>query len=104
MNNENELHQDLINRRIKQAVVLFAITAGFFVVAEHRAHVVPYLPWLLLLACPLMHLFMHRGHGRHQHDGRPKDPNQDMSGRAGGADVKPSLSAGLSQHTHGVRS
>ena len=22
-----------------------------------------YLPWLLVLACPLMHLFMHGGHG-----------------------------------------
>lgn len=24
-----------------------------------------FLPLLLLLACPLMHLFMHRGHGNH---------------------------------------
>lgn len=24
---------------------------------------VSYLPWLLVLACPLMHLFMHGGHG-----------------------------------------
>lgn len=23
------------------------------------------LPFLLLMACPLMHLFMHRGHGGH---------------------------------------
>jgi hypothetical protein len=29
------------------------------------------LVWLPLLACPLMHLFMHGGHGHggHQHDG-----------------------------------
>jgi hypothetical protein len=26
------------------------------------------LPWLLILACPLMHLFMHHGHG-HGHSG-----------------------------------
>jgi hypothetical protein len=26
------------------------------------------LPYLLLLACPLMHVFMHRGHGAgHKH-------------------------------------
>jgi hypothetical protein len=25
------------------------------------------LPWLLLAACPLMHVFMHHGHGGHQH-------------------------------------
>ncbi|WP_375177351.1 DUF2933 domain-containing protein [Marinobacter mobilis] len=31
------------------------------------------LPWLLVLACPLMHIFMHSGgggHGRHHHDSR----------------------------------
>jgi hypothetical protein len=25
-----------------------------------------YLPYLFFLACPLMHLFMHRGHGGHR--------------------------------------
>ena len=40
---------------------------GFFLVAEHKAHVLPFLPFLLLLACPLMHVFMHRGHGDHNH-------------------------------------
>lgn len=43
----------------------FLAIAGYFLLTEHRAHVVPYLPFLLLLACPLMHLFMHRGHGGH---------------------------------------
>lgn len=32
---------------------------------EHRVHFIQFLPFLILLACPLMHLFMHRGHGRH---------------------------------------
>ena len=68
MNVEDLFRHDLINRRIKQVFVLFAIVAGFFLLAEHRAHVVPYLPWLFLAACPLMHMFMHHGHGRH-HDG-----------------------------------
>jgi hypothetical protein len=39
----------------------------FFLLSEHRAHVLSALPLLLLLACPLMHLFMHRGHGGHGH-------------------------------------
>lgn len=48
----------------------FLAIAGYFLLSEHRAHVVPYLPFLLLLACPLMHLFMHRGHdGRGEHGG-----------------------------------
>jgi len=56
-------------RRMSQVFVLFAIIAGFFLVAEHGAHVIPYLPWLLLLACPLLHVFMHHGHGGHNHGG-----------------------------------
>ena len=45
--------------------VLVAI-AGFFLWQEHRAHVLGILPYLLLAACPLIHLFMHGGHGGHQ--------------------------------------
>jgi hypothetical protein len=40
-------------------------------IAEHWAHLLPYLPWVFLAACPLMHLFMHGGHG-HRHDGAPQ--------------------------------
>jgi len=51
----------------------FLAVAGFFLFTEHRAHVLGILPWLFLLACPLMHLFMHHGHGgsgqhTHHHD------------------------------------
>lgn len=35
---------------------------AFFLVTEHTAHVLGALPYLLLLACPVMHLLMHRGH------------------------------------------
>ena len=42
--------------------VLLAI-AAFFLWTEHRAHVLGALLWLLLAACPLMHLFMHGSHG-----------------------------------------
>ena len=47
----------------------FLAIAGFFLLTEHRAHVFGVLPFLLLLACPLMHIFMHRGHGGHHHQG-----------------------------------
>ena len=53
----------------------FVAVAGFFLFTEHRAHVFGVLPYLLLLACPLMHLF--HGHGGHHHpepDGKPEDP------------------------------
>jgi hypothetical protein len=47
----------------------FLAIAGFFLFTEHRAHVLGALPFLLLLACPLMHLFMHHDHGGHDHRG-----------------------------------
>ncbi|MFZ5697960.1 MAG: DUF2933 domain-containing protein [Pseudomonadota bacterium] len=45
----------------------FLAIAAFFLLTEHRAHVFGLLPFLLLLACPLMHIFMHRGHGGPHH-------------------------------------
>ena len=48
------------------ALCVFLAIAAFFLWVEHRAHVLGVLPWLLLAACPLLHLFMHRGgHGGH---------------------------------------
>ncbi|UPT76065.1 MAG: DUF2933 domain-containing protein [Elusimicrobiota bacterium] len=42
---------------------------------EHRGHLLRALPYLILLACPLMHLFHGRAHqGKHeeaQHDITP---------------------------------
>ena len=45
--------------------LLLVITGGFFLWAEHKAHIMGALPYLILLLCPLMHFFMHRGHGGH---------------------------------------
>ena len=52
----------------RAALVLlgFVAVAAFFLWSEHRAHALGALPYLLLLACPLMHLFMHHGHGGHR--------------------------------------
>ncbi len=49
--------------------VVLAAVAGWFLWAEHRAHLLGALPYVLLLACPLMHVFMHRG--GHGHHGKP---------------------------------
>ncbi len=41
---------------------LFLSIAIFFLWQEHRAHILGLLPYALLLACPVIHLFMHHGH------------------------------------------
>lgn len=51
----------------------FLAIAGALLFTEHRAHVLGALIWLPLLACPLMHIFMHRGHGRHGGNGGQHD-------------------------------
>lgn len=47
-------------------ILMFALLAvgGYYVIAEHGAHLWASWPLLILLACPLMH-FMHGGHGSH---------------------------------------
>ncbi len=57
----------------------FLALAVFLLWGEHRVHLLGALPYLLLLACPAMHLFMHHGHGNHQ----PAD-DQDVALRPGG--------------------
>jgi hypothetical protein len=54
---------------------LFLAIALFFLWEEHRAHILGAVPYLLVMACPIIHLFMHRGHGHghgrggHRHEG-----------------------------------
>lgn len=47
------------------AVIGFGLVIAFYILREHYEHALGALPYLLLLACPLMHLFMHHGHGGH---------------------------------------
>lgn len=44
-----------------------AVVVLFFVLREHWGHALGFLPYLVLLACPLMHLFHgHGGNGHHR--------------------------------------
>jgi hypothetical protein len=56
-----------LSTKSKAGIVLFGflIIAGALLFTEHRAHVLGLFIWLPLLACPLMHVFMHGGHGHH---------------------------------------
>lgn len=59
---EHHHKQPSLTGRAKIAWIVFAAIAAFYLWTEHRAHWINILPFLLLLACPLMHLFMHSGH------------------------------------------
>ena len=63
------------NARIGLVFAGFAIIAGALLFTEHRAHVLGLLIWLPLLACPLMHFFMHGGHHHHQGGRGPSSDN-----------------------------
>jgi hypothetical protein len=54
------------------AVTLSAAAAGVYLLLTHTGHLLFALPYLILLLCPLLHVFGHRhGHGHsreHRHD------------------------------------
>lgn len=45
------------------AIAAFGATLAYLFFGEHRVHLLGYLPFLFLLACPLLHMTMHGGHG-----------------------------------------
>jgi hypothetical protein len=96
MNDHVEHGHDGWSLRAKIAFGVFAAIAAFLLIAEHRAHVVPFLPWIFLAACPLMHLFMHRGHGGHAgHRGHAVGRSQDAAtGRPSGTDLRDDATGG----------
>ena len=56
---------------------IFLAIAVFLLTTEHQAHILGAAPYVLLLLCPFIHLFMHGGHGDHRgrngHEGHTAD-------------------------------
>lgn len=70
---ENKSSSGFWTSKAGLATIGFLLIGAFLLLSEHRAHALGLLPYLLLLACPLMHLFMHGGHGEHGgHGGRER--------------------------------
>ena len=68
MAHEHGSHNDTPRQsKAKWVFIGFLLIAGYFLVTEHRAHLAGWISaygiWLFLLACPVMHLFMHHDHG-----------------------------------------
>ena len=73
--------KDRLGARGRVALVVFFLAAAYFLWTEHRAHVIQFLPWGILALCPLMHLFMHRGHGSHGAHGSAGSEERGGEGR-----------------------
>ena len=89
MSVHNHSHDDeprgsFLTSRAGLVLIVFLIIGGALLFTEHRAHVLGLLIWLPLLACPLMHFFMHGGHGHGGHGGH----GSRSSLRKGGSDAR----------------
>jgi hypothetical protein len=52
--------------RINQCLLWVGLAAAVaWLFFRHNEHLAQLLPFLFILACPLMHIFGHGGHGRH---------------------------------------
>ncbi len=60
-----------VNRVALLSSFSLAIIAAFYLLREHWGHALGMLPYLLLLACPLLHMF--HGHGNHSHTDRDRN-------------------------------
>ena len=68
-------------------LLVLGAVAAYFLLSEHRAHFFGALPFVLLLACPLVHMFMHGGHGGHSGQGGGHEDH--TSGKQAGASSEP---------------
>lgn len=73
--------------RINQWLLWLGLAAAVaWMFYRHNAHLAQLLPFLILLACPLMHLFGHGGHGGHDGHGSPGDDERSAPPRPGRTD------------------
>ncbi len=56
-----------MSRKMKIGMIISAVlvTGIVFSWGEHKVHILRYAPYMFLLLCPIMHLFMHGKHGKH---------------------------------------
>ncbi len=56
-----------MSRKMKIGMIISAVLVTGVVLfwGEHKVHILRYAPYMILLLCPIMHLFMHGKHGKH---------------------------------------
>jgi hypothetical protein len=62
---DNQQPHSRASRLSLWAIWILGAGALSYLIVMHRPHLFGWFPYLIILACPLMHFFMHRGHGHH---------------------------------------
>ena len=65
----------------KHPVTLLCLAGvGYWIYTYHWQHTLGFLPYIILLLCPLMHIF---GHGKHGHSHAGSQPGQSKNSKGG---------------------
>jgi hypothetical protein len=79
MANHNEcVHSKFSKFFLSWKGVIFTLAlagVSYYLLTEHRMHLAVALPYMILLACPLMHLF--HGHDEHHHSNNNNNGNKE---------------------------
>ena len=51
-----------VRRLLTTCLATLALAGVAYLLTRHSEHALRFLPFLIVLACPLMHVLMHRGH------------------------------------------
>jgi hypothetical protein len=62
-----ETHEESWLKRHRWITYLALGVLGYYLLTEHREHMLPFLVYLFLAACFFMHSFMHGGHKHDDH-------------------------------------
>ena len=69
-------------RPVAMALATAVLIGSFYLLREHWGRLLGLWPYLLLLACPLMHLMHgHGAHGHRDHAGHSPEPTRANPGR-----------------------
>ena len=75
-NNTSDSETSWLLSRTGIVTVVAVSVLGFLIYQGHGAHLLGIAPYFLLLLCPLMHIFMHRGHQRNPTDDKSDFKNK----------------------------
>jgi hypothetical protein len=64
MEHPNESVKNTFSKKTWIVIFIVGLIGLILLLRNHTSHLLVALPYLVLLACPLMHIFMHKGHGK----------------------------------------